>query len=762
MMSFICNREAVWISDSETKINSVAMLRFKKEVFISKLEREYIIHITADSRYRLLINGIMVANGPCRTTNMKKYIDEVDIAQYLKRGTNTVEVLVAHYDNELLDSLEYIGGPASIVATAYPALFISDLQGNLSTNGDWLVRKENRYEFVWLNNPRRQICYAERINNRREEGVYNKATVVRSLTGFSEYGQSSYFRKLDLRPIPMPFLKEKRFSGVKRSSNPQIFSKDNFDDFIVPKDFSGFVEFEAEKYSTGFIKVTVKGKAEIGITTAEGYYQNLKGTYKKTDRKLCVEDSKLIGITDELITCDEYQEYITYDYRAFAFVRFDIVTGENPVQVSVSYVETGYPLELEAKFECDDKRYEKLWDVSLNTLKCCMYETYMDCPCYEQLQYIMDTYLQLVYTASVAKDMRLARKAIDDFYCSMSPDGDMPCCSPARYNQYIWCFPIFWIFMLEEYYRITQDISVIKNYFWGMTKLIDNLTRDISSKRGLVEIKKGWSFVDWADGWHEGTPVKNGEAHTIYSMMLAAALDCASRISKICKIPLDEYFLSKASELKHNINGLTFDIDAGLYNDTVGVKQFSMHAQIWAVLSGCVEGKDANLLLEKATNSKITEISYCYIFFALRAFEKTGNYNFSKKYFDMLLSELDKGLTTLPEDCGLQRSDCHAWSAVALYEMPHMALGIHEQNDEIVLQPSMLWLEKCAGRALIRNDLVSVKYEIKGDNISINAQTEKNHNWKVIVSSNDIYTFSNRKSISINLKKEKFINEKKH
>jgi len=39
-------------------------------------------------------------------------------------------------------------------------------------------------------------------------------------------------------------------------------------------------------------------------------------------------------------------------------------------------------------------------------------ETYMDCPYYEQLQFIMDTRLQMLFTYAVSRDARLAKKAL--------------------------------------------------------------------------------------------------------------------------------------------------------------------------------------------------------------------------------------------------------------------------------------------------------------------------------------------------------------
>ena len=62
------------------------------------------------------------------------------------------------------------------------------------------------------------------------------------------------------------------------------------------------------------------------------------------------------------------------------------------------YQETGYPLEVSTSVKTSDESLSDIWEISEKTLRRCMHETYEDCPYYEQLQYVMDSRTQILYT----------------------------------------------------------------------------------------------------------------------------------------------------------------------------------------------------------------------------------------------------------------------------------------------------------------------------------------------------------------------------
>ena len=63
-------------------------------------------------------------------------------------------------------------------------------------------------------------------------------------------------------------------------------------------------------------------------------------------------------------------------------------------------------------------------------------------------------------------------------------------------------------------------------------------------------------------------------------------------------------------------------------------------------------------------------------FYLFRALQKTGLYQWTKQYWNLWTRMIDDGATTCVEDGVGQRSDCHAWGALILYELPCAVLGV--------------------------------------------------------------------------------------
>ena len=91
----------IWTPDWTDHDKSQArIVYFRKTVEISDdaAKAPFRIRISADSRYKLYVNGAFVQDGPQKALDLKEwFVDEADLANYLHPGKNTVAVEVLRY-----------------------------------------------------------------------------------------------------------------------------------------------------------------------------------------------------------------------------------------------------------------------------------------------------------------------------------------------------------------------------------------------------------------------------------------------------------------------------------------------------------------------------------------------------------------------------------------------------------------------------------------------------------------------------------------
>ena len=88
----------IWLPTwkAEDKENP-ALVLFRKEVEITGTPIAGKITISADSRYKLYVNGELVEVGPSKGERQVWYADDVELLPFLKKGKNVIAVRVLRY-----------------------------------------------------------------------------------------------------------------------------------------------------------------------------------------------------------------------------------------------------------------------------------------------------------------------------------------------------------------------------------------------------------------------------------------------------------------------------------------------------------------------------------------------------------------------------------------------------------------------------------------------------------------------------------------
>ncbi len=415
--------------------------------------------------------------------------------------------------------------------------------------------------------------------------------------------------------------------------------------------------------------------------------------------------SKVTGITDGITLDGSEVCFEPFWVRSFRFVRMKVETGETAVTVyAPDFHKTGYPLPVESHMESSAPWVGRLWEICVRTLENCMLETYMDCPHYEQLQYAMDTRLEAQYTYAVSRDTALVRKALIDFHYGMQPEGLNAGKAPSADLQILSTFSLHYIFLLCEYAHQKDDPALLRLCRGDIDRILDVFDGRIGPE-GLVKRLDFWNFADWNDAWNDtaGAPaaLQHGPS-TIINLMYAYALGCAADFMDDQRRPgLAAEYRERRSQILTAVETFCWDGEAGLYREDPAFQQFSRHAQAWAVLNGLREGEDAPRLLKTAmAREGVLRCSFSTSFEWFRALEKAELYDDMRRELEPWIELLDLDCTTCPETPRGARSECHAWSALPLYELMRSFAGIKPQKDGFVLvAPQLTDLPDLRGEA---------------------------------------------------------------
>jgi len=712
------------------------------------------IEITADSRYRLYVNSHSVAIGPCKGDGDTQYYEKVDVSKYLQSGKNVLAVQVLRLPAyKPVETGE--GGPLSIWRSHAAGLFVeASLRDEhdrelepLHSGRAWRAFRHTGYRFIrkpfiqWMGGVEEvdgSGAPHQWLNPEFDDS--NWASAIPFAETRADVGLLSPWN-LTPRPIPFLYEVERNFSKVARTEGIDRCIVDKWLEHIQAEGQplqldSGqklALELDAGELTTGYITIKVKGGrgSIIRMLGAECYQASDSSKHRQIKGQRDDATGQLLGEFDTYYVAGqasetESEQYEPFWFRTFRYVRLELETGDEPLEiVSISYRETGYPLDVQASFESSDQELNTLWDLSVRTLKRCMHETYEDCPYYEQLQYSMDSRLMMLYTYYISADDRMPRRTIDDFYRSRQPSGLLQSRFPSVEPQVIPSFSLYWIDMLAEHYNFNGDIELLKTYRPAMLELLDWFHNRLTDE-GIVGVTshRYWTYFDWVDEWPRGAPPESMERPMfLLSLMYAASLRTASRLLKVTGwIDAANDMTARADHICQAVRKLAWSDERQLFRDLPGLEIYSQHSQVMAVLSETVTGEEARKLMERTLQEPLHRVTLPFSYLLIQALKKTDLYDQAFEIWDRWRGFANQGLTTLPEVEVNPRSDCHAWSAVPLAEFPASILGITPAEPgfaAVKIEPRIGKLKWAKGSMPTAYGAIEVEWQLEGETFSL-------------------------------------------
>ena len=698
-----------------------------------------LVDISANSRYRLWVNETPVLSGPCKGDLHRQYYETVDLTPYLRSGKNVFCAQVLYSDPDVAerqtDERAAIYGVISHRIGHRFALEgeILNTDGNAIdsiTTGDaeWRVYLDDSF---YLKSSE-ITCYlgavTEEINFTQSPGNWKKidfnaaawenAEPTVKVMSDDPLQIAGVLPRMRIREREIPLLYEhedvflRDFIRMDGSSTGLL----EHGKITVLPGCSLELILDAGVIKNGYPRYVFNGGVDAAVSIT--YFEKFGG--QRAD--LCRSDyinGEISGLTDTIRLAGDTLVYEPFWVRTFRFVCITICAAEQAVTLEVpTFRKTGYPIKIESTIRSSQPWVERLWDICVRTLKNCMMETYMDCPYYEQLQFAMDTRLEALFTYAVTNDHALVRKALIDFHYGMLPEGLTYGKYPSVYIQVLSTFSLHYIYMLWEYYNQTGDMETVRICRGDVDRILDYYDARIGTD-GLVGRLDFWEFVDWQDAWQDsaGIPkaLEKGPS-TIINLMYAYALDCAACMSDAAgRKGLAEEYRCRRKALLDRIQTLCWDEERTMYREGPDYPQFTQHAQAWAVLNDLTEKNESAKILSAAIESEdCLKCSFSTSFEWFRALEKAGMYPQMRTCLDRWIGLLDLDCTTCPEEPNHARSDCHAWSALPMFEMMRTMAGIHPVRPgsrEVLITPQLMDLPDLEGTVVTPGGAIQFYYQ---------------------------------------------------
>lgn len=720
---------AKWVQAADNRPNEYGVYMFRKQLdLISKPDR-FVVHVSADNRYKFYVNDSLVCLGPLRGDYQNWNYETVDLAPYLHSGKNQLAAVVWSYADMKPAAQISAGGGAFLVQGD------GETEQCANTDESWRAVRNDAYSPNY-SGPVRGYYVAgplERIDVSKypqawtslafDDSSWSKARGEHSAG--AKGSRDHWGRQLVPRRLPAMEMRPSRFAAVRSSSGVDAAA-----DFIagnkplvIPAGSHAEILLDYGVETNGYLTVDLSGGkgAELTIAYAENMFdRDDKGNVAPSIMRDDIDGKVFIGYEDRILADgrDNFR-YTPLWWRTWRYVRLSVETNDAPLVIDDIYnVATAYPFELAASFKAPgDKALERMFDVGWRTARCCAVETYMDCPYYEQLQYFGDTRIQTMVSMYNTADTPMVRSAIEAGREAMLPQGLLYSRYPTSVSQVISSYSLSWTGMVYDYWMYRGDEDYVRTLLPAVRSVMWWFRNFIKDDGSLAFIPY-WYFCDWAPQFSNGEAPRdeNGDS-AIQDLNYIIALDEAAAMEEALGMPaIAEDYRAIANTIRSGFDSKYWDSQRRLYADTRSHGSFSQHANLLAVLAGMVEGDEAKELCNKIlTDKSLTQVTIYFRYFLNQALRRAGLGNKYLDELDIWRTQLDQGCTVWAERPAPSRSECHAWGASPNVELFRTVLGIDASSPgfrTVYIKPALGYLKEASGTMPHPAGSITVDYKL--------------------------------------------------
>jgi alpha-L-rhamnosidase len=691
---------AFWIASPTAPPKAAGVFCFRRTLTLSSVPAPYWVHVSADNRFLLHVNGKYAAEGPARGDLFHWRFETIDLAPLLHPGENVLAAIVWNFGE--VSPVAQMSNRTGFLMQGDTAAEATVNTGPSKTNEGWRVREEPGRAPLVHSGARGYYAAgpAEKIDGRvldwgwdqpsdDESGWESPRVVGRAATREAQDADNNWELVQDQLP-PMEHRQIPAGAVVRAEGlpSPPAFPASPLE---IPANSHITLLLDTQQLQTAYPELTLSGgkDSEVRLTYSEALY-DAKG--EKGNRNE-IEGRHIEGITDEFLSGGgDTHSYQPLWWRTWRYLQLDITTHETPLRLdALTAWFSAYPFDARAAIDGDIPDLDRLWQTGWQTARLCAHETYMDAPYWEQLQYVGDTRIQALISYAMTGDSRLARQAIANIDDSRVPEGLTQSRYPSALPQFIPPFSLLWVSMLHDYWMYVDDLPFVAETLPHTRTVLDWFAAHLRPD-GLLGNVKWWEFADWTEGYPGGSPPQDADGgSTFLTLQFIEALhDAAELEAKYGSQERAAKYQEITRRASDALNRQNWDPKYSLYADTPAKKTYSQQANILAVWLDVAPREQQQAILRRLLTSKEREAttldgtpvppmsapSYYFRFYLTRALEHAGLADLYLTQLDPWRNMLRLGLTTWAEQPEPTRSDCHAWSAHPNYDLLTVVAGI--------------------------------------------------------------------------------------
>lgn len=501
---------AKWIWASTTSVNSY--VAFRKTFSLDKVPAEAVANIAAESKYYLWMNEeLAVFDGASKrgATPYDGFYEQVDLADYLKQGENTLVILVSYNGrggNSSVDPgkagllFEMQAGDQTIVSdSSFKANRLRAYRNQGLLGADWPNYSQSSMLAEWNVYYDARESVGDYTASDFDDSSWENATVV------AEAGAQP-FNDTYLSVIPLMKF-DKEYTFLESEYIGQKLTQDTIITIDLPENmqFSPYFELTAESSGLRFT-----------------YYTNT------------LTSQGIDSFRDDYVTAGGAQTYESLPWRSGSQLIIQAPAGITFTKIG--YRRSGYDSERSGSFVTENEDVNTLWEKAVNTLLICMRDTYMDCPERERSPYIGDAANQIgeTFYSLDENSWAMTKKTILNIIGWTKTDNCIPLRSPSLATNENPVQTLNFLVSVYEYLLYTGDEATVRLFYPVAVNYLK--LWELNDDGSIVYRDGTFMWVDWGDG---------ADAEVLQNCWYYYALSSTQKLAKALGISSDEAFFTE-------------------------------------------------------------------------------------------------------------------------------------------------------------------------------------------------------------------------